>query len=130
MFLFVFTPLIHVYINTLLQVPENLRELILVGAQAAILLPLLTTLQSYLRALLILSHKTGTIYQAIFLGFTVTTAFLFIAIGAGVHGILAASLGLAIGQLVELTFLYISYRKQHTALNLHWQTFAASSVGD
>ncbi len=130
MFLLVFTPLIHVYINTLLQVPENLRELVLVGAQAAIMLPLLTTLQSYLRALLILSHKTATVYQAIFLGFMVTTGFLFTAIGAGVHGILAASLGLAIGQLVELAFLYVSYRRQHTALSLHWQTFAASSVGD
>ena len=43
---FVFTPLIHVYTNTLLNVPENLRELILVGSQAAILLPMITTLQA------------------------------------------------------------------------------------
>ena len=130
MLLFVFSPLLHFYMNALLQVPENLRELILVGAQAAIMLPLLTTLQSYLRALLIISNKTVTIYQAITLGFAVTTTFLFAAIEAGVHGILAASLSITIGQLVELAFLYLSYRKGHTALRLHWRTFAATSVGD
>lgn len=128
MLLFVFTPLIHVYINILLNVPENLRELILVGSQASILLPLLTTLQSYLRALLILSHKTGTIYLAIILGFSVTTVILVAGIAAGIHGILAAALGLTIGQFFELTFLYANYRKQIPALSLHWRSFAASSA--
>ena len=130
MLLFVFTPLIHVYTNTLLNVPENLRELILVGSQAAILLPMITTLQSYLRALLIVSHKTGKIYQAITLGFVTTTVIVFTGIAAGIHGILAASLGLTIGHLIELVFLYTNYRRQYTALTLHWQSFAASSVGD
>ena len=67
-----FSPAILFYQNAILRVPAHLHDLVLVGAQAGILLPLLTTLQSYLRALLMLSHRTGAIYQAIVIGFVLT----------------------------------------------------------
>ena len=69
MVVFVFTPLIDFYNTTILDVPQNLRHLVLLGTQSACLIPLFTTLQSYLRALLMLSRKTATIYQAMMLGF-------------------------------------------------------------
>ena len=130
MALFVFTPTVHFYLISVLRVPPNLVGLILTGSQVAVLLPLLTTLQSHFRALLMLSNKTGPIYQAIVLGFVVTTAIVFGGIAVGMHGILAAALGLTIGQIIELLYLFALYRKQQAALSLHWQSFAVAPAAD
>ena len=130
MVIFVFSPLIEVYNSSILQVPRHLHHLVLLGTQAAFLVPLLTTLQSYLRALLMLSRKTATIYQAIILGFVVTTIIVWGGIDLGMHGVLAAALGLTIGQIIELAFLYIAYRRQNDALRLHWQSMMVPAVGD
>lgn len=127
---FAFSPLIIIYQRAILQTPAQLQALVLVGAQAGLLLPLLTTLQSYLRALLILSHKTAAIYQAIVIGFILTAATVWGGIALGLHGILAASLGLTIGMAVDLLYLYLSYRRGHAALRLHWQTAVAPSMGN
>ena len=51
-------------------------------------------------------------------------------IGLGLHGILAASLGLTIGMTVELAYLYLSYRRGQAALRLHWQSIVAPSLGN
>jgi len=130
MTLFAFTPAILFYQDAILRVPAHLHDLVLVGAQAGILLPLLTTLQSYLRALLMLSHRTGAIYQAIVIGFVLTATTVWGGIGLGLHGILAASLGLTIGMTVELAYLYLSYRRGQTALRLHWQSIVAPSLSN
>ena len=130
MMIFVFTPLIDVYNISILNLPGNLRKLVLIGVQAAILLPLLTTLQSYLRALLMLSHKTGVIYQAMILGFVTTIVIVWGGIESGMHGILSAALGLTIGQILELAYLFVAYRKQEGALRHHWQSMVAPSAGD
>lgn len=130
MVLFVFTPLIDFYNTTILDVPGNLHQLILLGTQSACLIPLLTTLQSYLRALLMLSRNTAAIYQAIILGFVVTTVIVWAGIDRGMHGVLAAGLGLTIGHIIELGFLYLAYRRQDAALRLHWQSTVALAAGD
>ncbi len=128
--LFAFTPAILFYLGAILQAPAHLHELALIGAQAGILLPLLTTLQSYLRALLMLSHRTGAIYRAIVGGFLLTAATVWGGIGLGWHGILASSLGLTIGMTGELAYLYLSYRRGRAALRLHWQSIVAPSPGN
>ncbi len=130
MVLFVFTPLIDFYNTTILDVPQNLHQLVLLGTQSACLIPLLTTLQSYLRALLMLSRKTAAIYQAIILGFVITTVIVWGGIDRGMHGVLAAGLGLTIGHIIELGFLYFIYRRQNAALRLHWQSAVALAGGD
>ncbi|MDE2777012.1 MAG: hypothetical protein OXI77_13870 [Chloroflexota bacterium] len=129
MTLFAFTPAILFYLRAMLQVPAHLQGLVLIGAQAGIMLPLMTTLQSYLRALLMLSHRTGVIYQAIVIGFVLTAATVWGGIGLGLHGILAASLGLSVGMAIELAYLYAAYRRGHAALRLHWQSAVAPSMG-
>ncbi len=123
--LFAFSPLITIYMGALLNVPENLHAMVLIGAQASWLLPLLTTLQSYLRALLMLSHKTAAIYQAIVLCFFVTAFIVWGGIAGGLSGIFAAALGLTGGQLIELAYLYFCYRRGQAALRLHWQSAVA-----
>lgn len=129
MMIFAFTPLIDIYNNTILDVPENLRQLVQIGVQSAVAIPLLTTLQSYLRALLILTEKTNIIYQAMIIGFIITTFIVWSTISFGLHGILAASLGLTVGQIVELLFLFTAYQKYDVSMARHWDTLAPS-VGD
>ena len=128
MIVFAFTPLIDIYNNVILDVPENLRGLVLLGVQSAVALPLLTTLQSYFRAILMLAEKTSVIYQAMIVGFIVTTATVWGAISWGLHGILAASLGLTFGQIIELLFLLVTYQKKNVSMVQYWQSIA--SVGD
>ena len=127
MAVFVFTPLIDVYIGDILNAPRHLIPLALLGAQTAILIPLLTALQSYLRALLMLSRATNAIYAAIVLSFAATTALVFGGIELGMHGILAASVGLTAGQLVELAYLVFAYRRQKAALTRHWRLAVATA---
>ena len=127
MLLFVFTPLIDVYTGVILNAPQNLIPLALMGAQAAIFIPLLTTLQSYLRALLMLSRKTGAIYRAIVISFVATTALVWGGIAVGMHGILAASVGLTAGMLIELAYLYVAYRREKAALARHWRLAVAAA---
>jgi len=126
MMVFAFTPLIDIYNNVILDVPENLRGLVLLGVQSAVALPLLTTLQSYVRALLMLAEKTSVIYQAMIIGFIVTTVTVWGAISWGLHGILAASLGLTLGQIIELLFLFVAYQKQNVSMIQHWQSIVPS----
>lgn len=125
MLLFVATPLAQVYLGVVLGVTADLQALVIAGAQAAFLLPLLTTLHSYFRALLMLSNRTAAIYQAISLGFALTAIIVWGGIALGLHGILAASLGLTLGQAFELSYLYLSYRRGKAALRLHWQSAVA-----
>jgi len=130
MAVFAFTPMIAFYNNVILDVPENLRDLVLIGTQSAIVIPLLTTLQSYLRALLMLADKTNPIYQAMIVGFIITVVFVWWSISLGMHGILAASLGLTLGQIIELILLYFAYRRQSGALNDYWQSTQEVLVAD
>jgi progressive ankylosis protein len=130
MIVFAFTPLINIYNNTIIGVPETLRGLVLLGVQSSIALPLLTTFQSYVRALLMLIGKTSIIYQAMIIGFIITITIVWGAISMGVHGIMAASIGLTIGQIVELLFLAIAYQKHTTAMTTYWQSIATPSGSD
>ena len=123
--LLAFTPLIHVYLSGLLGVPARLHGYIIIGVQIGALLPLLTTLHSYFRALLMLAYRTAAIYQAIALGFVLTALVVWGGIAAGVDGIAAAALGLTLGHLVELAYLYLSCRRGQSALQLHWQSAVA-----
>lgn len=126
MLLFASTPMIQIYLGSILGVTVNLRDLVISGVQAACLLPLLTTLHSYFRALLMLSNRTAAIYQAIALGFALTAAIVWGGIALGMHGILAASLGLTLGHGCELAYLAFSYQRGKAALRLHWQSALAT----
>ena len=127
MLVFAFSPLIRFYLTSILEVPGHLHSLIIMGAQVGLLLPLLTTLHSYFRALLMLSYRTPAIYQAIGLGFVLTALVVWGGIALGMEGILAAALGLTLGHLVELLYLYFAYRREHGALRLHWQSLAVAA---
>jgi progressive ankylosis protein len=127
MALFAFTPLLDVYIVTLLAVPEEIRPLVVLGTQTTLLLPLLTTLQSYLRALLMLTHKTGPIYQAMGLSFISTALTVWLCLQLNMEGVVAATFALTVGAVVELAYLWWTFAPQ--ASNLH-QRWASDMAGD
>jgi hypothetical protein len=124
------TPLIDVYIGTLLDVPESIRSLVINGSRVAFLIPLLTTLQSYLRAVLMRSGHTTPIYQGMLLGLVVTAGSMWLGVEVGVDGIFMASAALTLGTLVEMLFLYMVYRGSHERLTRTWQQEALFVAGD
>ncbi len=73
----------------------------------------------------VISRKPAAIYQAITLGFVLTTLIVWGGIALGLHLVLAAALGLTLGQLFELAFLYLANRRGQSALRLRWQSAIA-----
>lgn len=104
--LFAISPLIKFYTETVLGVPEHLISLIVVGSLFATFVPLLSTFQSYFRALLMGKDDTSPIYQAMMLGFVITIVALFGGIYLGFAAIPVAITALTIGITVELLYLW------------------------
>lgn len=107
MMLMGWTPLIDIYIGDILNVPESIRSLVVLGTRAAFLLPLFTALQSYLRAGLMLTDTTNPIYQGMFLSLILTAGCLWAGLEMQMSGILTASLALTIGAFAELVYLWM-----------------------
>jgi progressive ankylosis protein len=124
------TPIIDVYLGNILEIPESLRDMVVTGARVGFLIPLLTTLQSYLRATLMRSENTSSIYQGMFIGLLVTAGSMWGGIEMGIDGILMASLALTLGTLVEMLFLLWAYRGSHERLTQTWQQEAIYAAGD
>lgn len=104
--LFAASPLITIYTKTILGVPEHLIPLIIMGSLFAVFIPLFSTLQSYLRALLMSKDNTNPIYQAMMIGFFITISALFGGISMGFAAIPVAISALTIGVAVELLVLW------------------------
>ncbi len=107
MILMGWTPFIDIYIGDILNVPESIRSLVVLGTRAAFLLPLFTALQSYLRAGLMLTDTTNPIYQGMFLSLILTAGCLWAGLEMQMSGILTASLALTIGTFAELVYLWM-----------------------
>ncbi len=120
------TPLIDIYIGDILNVPESIRSLVVLGTRVGFLIPLFTALQSYLRAVLMLTDTTNPIYQGMFLSLILTAGVMWTGLEMEVSGIFIASFALTIGTLAELIFLWVVSGKQSEKLQLRWQT----AVGD
>ena len=126
MCLLAFTPLIDFYIGTLLEIPPSIRDLVIVGTQLGILLPLLTTLQSYQRAVLMRANSTSPIYQGMAMSFIATAALMLGGVALDLPGIPLASLSLTIGLLLELGFLQWAVWRNNGRLETVWQTILSS----
>ncbi|MGJ3239716.1 MAG: hypothetical protein ACFE0Q_13480 [Anaerolineae bacterium] len=111
--LFAISPAIEFYAGIILNVPERLIPLIVLGTTFAILTPLLSTAQSYLRALLMKQDNTNPIYQAMMLGFLVTVGALWGGIELGFAAIPVALSALTLGITLELLYLWRALRQIH-----------------
>lgn len=103
--LLAFTPLIDLYIGAALNIPANIQPLVVLGARVGVLIPILTTFQSYYRGRLMHADHTAPIYSAMFLNFAATTVFMLGSVWLGAAGIVAAVLSLFVGYLAELVYL-------------------------
>lgn len=117
MILFTATPLIQVYTRTILDVPENLISMIVIGTVFAVLVPLFTATQSYLRAMLMRVDNTSPIYQGMGLGFIATALTLWGGLWLGIAAIPTASIALSTGVGLELFYLWRASRGVDAALN-------------
>lgn len=100
------TPLMNVYLETVLAAPKNIHDLVIAGTIAGASIPLLTTMLSFYRALLMKRDTTAPIYQAMVVNLVLTAILLWGALNAGVGGVVAAAGALSAGQAAETTFLW------------------------
>jgi hypothetical protein len=103
--LIAFTPVIDYYLSEIAGVSSELASSVVPGLRAALLLPGLTALQSWLRALLIKGDATTSIYQAMGLNLAITTVVLVVGILLEAPGIQMAAVALSVAMLAELAFL-------------------------
>ena len=103
--LIAFTPLADVYLKEVTGVSSELAGFVIPGLRMAILLPGLTALQSWLRALLMKRDSTGSIYQAMGLNLAVTAAALALGVAVKAPGVQMGALALTVAMLIELAFL-------------------------
>ena len=74
------TPLIDVYINQVINAPPEIRPFIVTGARLSCLIPFITTVQNYLRAMLMRTDTTQPIYQSMGLGLLVSASIIVLGI--------------------------------------------------
>jgi hypothetical protein len=103
--LIAFTPLADLYLREVTSVSPELADFVVPGLQAALLLPGLTTLQSWLRGLLMKGEATSSIYQAMGINLAVTAGALVAGVAVQAPGIQMAAVALTAAMLVELAFL-------------------------
>jgi hypothetical protein len=100
-----FTPLVHIYLTDIAGVSSELAGFIVPGVRAALLIPGLTTLQSWLRALLMKGEATTSIYQAMGINLLVTALAVITGVILNAPGIQMAAVALTVAMLAELVFL-------------------------
>ena len=100
-----FTPLVDIYLSDIAGVSSELADFIIPGVRAALLIPGLTTLQSWLRALLMKGEATTSIYQAMGINLLVTALALIAGVVLNAPGIQMAAVALTVAMLAELGFL-------------------------
>lgn len=121
MTIFALTPLIDVYVGTILDVPEALHPLIVAGTIFAAAVPFITAWQSYFRALLMRIDNTAPIYQGMIVGFVFTVGVLWGGLQIGLPAIPVASAALSVGIAIELLYLWRAFAAKQTELQHVWE---------
>jgi hypothetical protein len=103
--LIAFTPLADFYLREVAGVSSELAGFVLPGLRVSLLLPGLTALQSWLRALLIKGESTTSIYQAMALNLVITALALKLGVILRAPGVQMGAIALTIAMLIESLFL-------------------------
>lgn len=103
--LIAFTPLADLYLTHVTSVTSELAGFVVPGLKLALLIPGLTALQSWLRALLMKGEATASIYQAMGLNLAITAVMVALGVALELPGIQMAAVALTVAMLVELAFL-------------------------
>jgi len=116
-----FTPLIDIYVGTLLGIPEHLQPLITTGARIGVLLPFFTAIENYFRAILMISNNTSPIYQGMIISFIMTAITMWFGLDMGWEPMTTASLSLTTGILLELVWLWRISQRNQSKLKAQWE---------
>jgi hypothetical protein len=117
--LIAFTPLADLYLREITSVSAELADFSIPGLQAALLLPGLTALQSWLRALLMKGEATASINQAMGLNLVFTAAAVGLGVTLEAPGMQMAAVALTVAMLIELAFLGWRTRRVVARLTAH-----------
>ena len=112
--IFSVSPLIKLYLERILDAPENIHHFVAIGTQAAILIPLLATIQSFYRAMHIKNDNTAPIYQAMIIGMLSTSGILVLLLQTNLAGTVAVGISMSIGLLLETFLLWYRYTLKTT----------------
>jgi hypothetical protein len=100
-----FTPFVDVYLDVIADVPADVAVFVVPGLRASLLIPGLTAVQSWLRALLMKGEATASIYQAMGLNLVITAVVVVVGVALHASGIQVAAAALTVAMAVELLFL-------------------------
>lgn len=103
--LLVVTPLLGVYLDTVLHLPPMLRSVAQTGVAACVLLPLLTALGSWARGALMATGASQAVYRG--MGMNLSTHVLLLVVGVGLRlpGIWIGAAAFCAAALVEYLYL-------------------------
>ncbi len=99
------TPLAAWYMGAVIGISPQLVTLALPGAWFGVALPLIGSVQSYLRGVLMGRRATAPTYQAMLINLLVLAAALAVGVWQGWPGVPLASGALTVSQIVETAFL-------------------------
>jgi hypothetical protein len=106
--LLAFTPLIDLYLRSVLGLAPELVGLARAGVQLALLLPALTAMSSWLRGLLAAAGSTEGVYWGMLINLVTNAVALVVGVTLRLPGVPVAALGLTLAMAME--FLYLQHR--------------------
>ena len=115
--LFVVSPLLGLYLETALAVPERLLPYVLPGLLAGLLIPCLQTLQAWFRGVLMTARATQHIYWGMGIALATTFVVVVLAVFTQADGVVSCAIALAVGMVLESVYLARRARRALVDLN-------------
>ena len=103
--LIAFTPLLNVYVGSLLHLPPDLHQLARIGIGAGVLLPLLSSLSAWAGGLIVARGQTHHRYKGMGLNLGTHITLLFFGVGLRLPGIWVAAGAFTAAALAEYLYL-------------------------
>ncbi|MEP6756098.1 MAG: hypothetical protein ABJA67_11410 [Chthonomonadales bacterium] len=104
---FVFTPLLSWYMNSVSKVPVDIQEYVRLGMIVGMALPMITALGSWARGLLVAHGRTKEVYTGMGVNLSVHTSLLVISVLCKIPGMVMAPLAMTVAALSEYVFLRV-----------------------
>ncbi len=121
------TPLITVYFHHVLRLPPNLYDSARLGVAVGLLMPLITSLGSWARGLLVADGATGLVYRGMGLNLATHATLLLTGVWLQLPGMWVAAGAFCAAALVEYIFLANRAAKAFTPAPLRSDAAAQSS---
>jgi hypothetical protein len=105
------TPLLDMFLITIVRLPADLRPHVVVGTRLLIPMPLLYAVRNLLRGVLIQQRSTSSVQFAMTAYVVVMFAAIIVGVHAQVTGVVLAALAGLGAQMAEVLVLYVFFRR-------------------